>query len=71
VIRCDIRHCVGTVAIENDGGSEPRCLGVNYAQDLAPLVAQHCNKPVTSRTYQTTVAFLAAQEHLQPAHLIG
>jgi integrase len=36
----------------------------SYAQDLAPLVAQHGDAPVTGLTHQTTVAFLAAQEHL-------
>jgi integrase len=36
----------------------------SYAQDLAPLVAQHGEGPVTSLTHQITVAFLATQEHL-------
>jgi integrase len=36
----------------------------SYAQDLAPLVAQHGDEPVASLTHQTTVVFLAAQEHL-------
>jgi integrase len=36
----------------------------SYAQDLAPLVAQHGDEPITGLTHQTTVAFLAAQEHL-------
>ena len=36
----------------------------SYAQDRAPLVAQYGDETVTSLTHQTTVAFLAAQEHL-------
>ena len=36
----------------------------SYAQDLAPLVAQHGEEPVTSLTHQATTVFLAAQEHL-------
>src|SRR5712691_9396530 len=36
----------------------------SYAQDLAPLVAQHGQEPVTSLTHRTTAVFLAAQEHL-------
>src|ERR1700731_4460088 len=36
----------------------------SYAQDLAALVAQHGEEPVTSLTHQTTIAFLATQEHL-------
>ena len=36
----------------------------SYAQDPAPLVAQHGQEPVTSLTHQTTAVFLAAQEHL-------
>src|SRR5437667_10384679 len=35
-----------------------------YGQDLAPLVAQHGDEPVTSLTHQTTTVFLTAQEHL-------
>jgi len=35
-----------------------------YAQDLAPLVAQHGQEPVTSLTHRTTAVCLAAQEHL-------
>jgi integrase len=36
----------------------------SYAQDLAPLVAQHGEEPITSLTRQITGAFLVAQEHL-------
>src|ERR1700730_11965687 len=36
----------------------------SYAQDLAPLVVQHGDEPVTSLTHQTSAVFLAAQEHL-------
>ena len=36
----------------------------SYAQDLAPLVTQHGQEPVTSLTHRTTAVFLAAQEHL-------
>jgi integrase/recombinase XerD len=36
----------------------------SYAQDLASLVAQHGEEPIISLTHQTSVAFLATQEHL-------
>src|SRR5258707_7742086 len=36
----------------------------SYAQDVAPLAAQHGDQPVTGLTRQITTVFLAAQAHL-------